>query len=615
MASTTLASAGGPAGGLARDGSIAPNLVSAWVQQLARTLKTCRLYDGENPTVIKFREETARDLVRLLAAGAPLTLGFTSTDVLYDGTSLYAARSREDNLARPFFRDGISAITFHPGIDAPAVERFLDQVLRVTAANAADEDLVTLLWDAEIPHLDFQYVPTVGEGDLGTDGSGGGEFGFDARGDDTRSGARPGEGGRDGTGGARGAAATSLIPWPATGLPATGGVVSAAGGESGGGDLPGRSDDWQTKDCAVDIEPAFARLEAMSQAELERFRRESAEEAKESCAASALRAIGDSLAAGPTREDRLELGHVLPRVLLETTRTAQWKAARAALSLLRECDLPDWSTCDLTRALLDAQANLTPQCVAALDQQSAEEVEAFLVFAKELGSDGSEWLMTILSQSQQKRVRRPLTKVIAELCRQHPERLRPWITNPEWYVVRNVVHILGWIGGAGVVRLLREASTHQEPRVRQEVVAALNVADHAEARPILLRMLDTTDGRVLSAVLNQLSGQRDPAVAKKLLEYVLDPALGERPAEESHMIFVALASCAGDEVLPPLETKLSEGGWLARTPEPYRRALASCIARIGTPNALEVLRRGARARRPAIRIACEEALTKSRGAD
>ncbi|MFN0151642.1 MAG: HEAT repeat domain-containing protein [bacterium] len=595
LASPKSTAAKGSPIGLADDGSLPANAVAAWVAQLARALKTCRLYDGENPTVIKFREDVARELARLLAEGAPLSLGFTSTDVVYREASVYAARSREDNLARPFFRDGISAITFHPGMQPGDFERFLDQMLRVTAANSADEDFVTLLWDAQIPHLDFEYAPTIAEGDAGADLGGGGES----------------------------PAATSLLPWPASGgLSNGGGASEGAASDTSDtdrafveGDVRGRSDDWQTNETAVDIEPAFARLEAASETEIARFRAEIEAELCETAAESALRVIGNSLSANAKREDHLELGLFLPRVLRDTTRTAQWKTARESLILLRECDLPGWSVLDLMRELLDAPSGITAQCVAALDQQPDADVDAFLEFAKELGAEGVEWLMTVLAQSQQKRVRRPLTKVIADLSRQHPERLRPWLAHPQWYVVRNVVHILGWIGGANVVRLLRDAAAHSEPRVRQEVVAALNLAPHAEARPILLRMLETADGRLLTAVLHQVSAQRDPAVAKKLLDFVLDPAIGQRPPEETHLIFMALAGCGGDEVLAPLETKLFEGGWFARTPDAYRRAVARCVARIGSAKAVEVLHRGARARRPAVRIACEEALTKSRGTD
>src|SRR5262249_42581804 len=79
----------------------------AWVNQLGRTLKTCRLYDANNPTVVRFREELAVALGRLLDLHGALTLRFTSDDVLLDEASLYPARSRDDNLALPFYRDGI----------------------------------------------------------------------------------------------------------------------------------------------------------------------------------------------------------------------------------------------------------------------------------------------------------------------------------------------------------------------------------------------------------------------------------------------------------------------------------------------------------------------------
>ena len=45
---------------------------------------------------------------------------------------------------------------------------------------------------------------------------------------------------------------------------------------------------------------------------------------------------------------------------------------------------------------------------------------------------------------------------------QIPERLAPWISDPRWFVVRNVVQILGSIGGPGVVGLLRSASRHSD---------------------------------------------------------------------------------------------------------------------------------------------------------
>ena len=95
----------------------ATKVVGAWVSQLGRTLKTCRLYDGANPTVVRFRDELARALRALLQAQGPVTLRFTPDDVLCGEASLYPAKSRDDNLALPFYRDGIRSLTFRPGLE------------------------------------------------------------------------------------------------------------------------------------------------------------------------------------------------------------------------------------------------------------------------------------------------------------------------------------------------------------------------------------------------------------------------------------------------------------------------------------------------------------------
>jgi len=174
---------------------------AGWIAQFARTLKTCRLYDPANPTVVRFRAELAAATTRLLSDQGALTFQFRSDDVLMDGRSLYPARSRDDNLAYPFHRDGVRAITLQPGLDDREVGALLDAVLAVTGQNLDDDDLVTLLWECNFRHLDIDYIPA--EGDVGGDGgpTSGGE----------------GEGGGP------------LLPWPTV-------DVASSPGEAGAGD-------------------------------------------------------------------------------------------------------------------------------------------------------------------------------------------------------------------------------------------------------------------------------------------------------------------------------------------------------------------------------------------
>ena len=62
---------------------------------------------------------------------------------------------------------------------------------------------------------------------------------------------------------------------------------------------------------------------------------------------------------------------------------------------------------------------------------------------------------------------------------------------------------------------------HPEPRVRHEAVSALAKVDAGLARPLLLRMMESTDSRMFTAVLHQLGRERDPATARMLLTIML----------------------------------------------------------------------------------------------
>src|SRR5882762_9120566 len=148
-----------------RPGDATVKLVGAWIGQFGRTLKTSRLYHATNPTVVRFREELGTALTRLIDEVGPVTYKFTADDILYEDVSLYPARSRDDNLALPFHRDGVRALTFNPGVNAREVDALVDALMVVTGQLHIDDDLVTLLWQANLQHVDIDYVPA--EGDVG----------------------------------------------------------------------------------------------------------------------------------------------------------------------------------------------------------------------------------------------------------------------------------------------------------------------------------------------------------------------------------------------------------------------------------------------------------------
>ena len=539
---------------------------AAWVGQLARTLKTCRLYDAANPTVTRFRAELYAGLEQLLATHGPLTLHFRSDDVLCEETSLYPARSREDNLGLLFYHDGIHTMRLSAGITPRELDVLLDAVLHVGGPHAGDDDLVTLLWQAQLPHIEIDYVPA--DGDVG---------------------------------GSEGADEGALVPWP---TPAAEPETAEADANEKPAAGTSRSDDWSTGDLSVEVEAAFEELEALAGSEVARLRQEYEDEHAVPLVTAAVALAHAWLASGTTPEQATELGALLPRVLQIALTEGRWDEAGVCAQLLgaHMKDVRERTIQELLQPISVQTA------VQQIDAQNGESVPGAVRFARALGDPGLDWLNLLLGESQHRRVRRLLVEAITQWCMDRPERLAPWLVDPRWFVVRNVVHILGCIGSDATATLLATASRHPEPRVRSEVVAALGQLSPRVARPLLLRMLDGADPRTFGAVLHQLSLARDGGVARRCLALMRDPAFEARPMEEKRAVWNAVGGAATDDELAELEQELYRANWFNRAGEVNRLAIARGIARIGTPLAIAVLQRGADSRRASVRRACQDAL-------
>lgn len=550
-----------------------------WVSQFARTLKTCRLYDASNPTVVKFREELAVSARKLAEEHGSLTFRFEVADVTLDGESLHPARSRDDNLAYPFHRDGVRGITLNPGVEAAEIGALVDAVLEVTGQNLDDgDDLVTLLWESNLRHIDIDYIPA--EGDVG----------------DGDAPAAP----DDGQG--------PLLPWPtvaATDTPPSEEEAKEAKAE-------GRSEDWQVGDLTVEVEAAFVELDALAGVEVERFRSEYEREHQVPAVTAALAIATACRRADATDRDRGEIGRFMPRVLRGSLGLGAWADALAALRELRDEPLAEWSEETLVQELM--QPVTVQRAVEKLDAQDEAALADFVALAGLIGDPGVDWVTLVLSESQQRTTRLALAKWLAARCHENPERLAPWLSDSRWYVVRNIVHILGWIGGPAVVGLLGTALRNSDARVREQVVAALSNIDLKLSRPLLVRAIERAETKLFCQVLHQLSRARDGATARFVFAFMQQEKFASRPAEERRAIYAALASVGGDEVVADLEAELLRTNWFDKQIEIHRHNVARCLARIGTPRARTALERGAQSRREPVRMAAQAALAWIGGA-
>jgi len=542
----------------------------AWVTLLGRTLKTARLYGSDNPTVDRMRSDLSGALTDMLERHGAVALEFTSDDVRCHGQSLHPARSRDDNLAAVFYRDGVHGVTLHPGFAADELNALVALTGRVARFQADDEDLVTLLWEANLPHLEFQSVAVDADVDAGD---------FETV---------------DGAG--------SSLPWP--GPSPTSETSPFAPGAAERADARGRSDDHLTDDTAGPLEAIWRDLTQRAPVLLQGFRTLHAADAAEDVVLAGLAVLDECLALATGPEDRTEILAFVPRVLREAIGRGAWESAIRALTMLQEGDPEAIET--LFAELGDSDSLTSGNAVKALDEQDASQLQHFLRFTRATGEPAGSWLMRVVADSRQQRVRRALVAELATLWNGQPECLEAWLADERWYVARNAAHILGLMATDATIPLLAVAATHPEFRVRREVIDALGRLDPTRARPLLFGMLENADTRTFCAALRQLASAPGPRLASVVSAHVAESSFVDRPAEEQRAVFSALAAC-GDSALPVLVGELNRGGvWNSN--HTHRQAVARCIARIGTAAAIAALNEGARSRNASVRRACGDAL-------
>jgi len=546
-----------------RERSPAAEDVSSWLADAARLLAMARRLGGENAETRALQRRLVADLVLNVQRHGPLHLDVTPRSIVMGDDTVFAAdhsnaptgeRGLERELSWILHRDGLRALKLEKGLTEAEAATFLDVLLLAAPGDATDEDLVTMLWESA-----FAHVGTVTE------------------------------------------EANVVRLNPLTGRP------GSAGGPAPVGSAP-LVDDWPVVQApAMDAKRLWASLRQNEAEAGLAFREAWARERSEPFAAAA-----EALVLAALRDDaRPEMLEALAASVVTWTATAvqrsEWEEARGAHELLKRLDPSGRLSAEsLTAALgsLDAHA-----ITERLDEADVREQARLFAFVVHVGAPALSLLMSVLADSGRSRVRAGATTALTYAFADDPSPLGTWLTDPRWHVVRNIVFVLGQIGGGEVVPYLAVAARHIDARVRRAAIHALGQVPHHLRRSVLLTQLDTGDGRILTASLAMLAREPDARVTEAILTRVRSPEFESRPEEHRVALLSSLADVASDQALPALEELLLRGGWFAKR-SAERTAAARAIVRLATPAAREVLEQGLHHRSEAVREACDEALSQ-----
>ena len=537
-----------------RGHSMAAPELATWCTDANRLVHLSRRYQVSHPDAAALRRRLIAELVLLVQDHAPFRLEVTPRSIVLEDEPVFVAEhanasAAESSLRRELpwllHRDGIRAITFKRGLDEREAEAFLNAVLVAAPASATHEDTVTLIWEADATHIELTTEET----------------------SPLRSNVIKHS--------LHAPASPHVQDWPHVQAPAT--------------DLRRL---WN--DCKPSSEAA--RDEFMA-----RWSAEGARPFKQ----AALAHVEQVLREDPRPATREAMAAACVTWLATCVQRSDWREAEDAYETLKLADPDARSAAEsLSHAFRSVDS---AAIVEHLDEAEASEQTRLFAFLVHIGEPALPLLIAILAASSKARVRAGATTALSYAFADRPAPLGSWLQDQRWHVVRNIVFVLGHIGGIDVVPHLAAATRHVDARVRRSAIHALGHAPAHLRNTVLLQMLDLSDTRTLSAALAMLTREPDRRVTDSLLARLRAPDFEARPEEQRLTLIGALADLDDETVVPTLEQLLGHGGWFARR-TPDRTAAARALARIGSDAARDVLELGLRHRSEAVREACEDAL-------
>lgn len=558
-------------------------MLAAWAETLVRTVAAHRLPAREEGVLQRMRDDLEMRTRTCLNQVGDLTITVEESDLTFAGRPIYHALTDEGSIPAALYKAGVQTLTLRHGVDAMELRKFVGVLSTVSdGTQQTSDDAVTLLWDQGFERINYRCVPWD-------------ELERRSPSDPAGVGAAPGEG----------------IPWPE---PMQQDVGSGAGAPP-----DGRSDDWAFRvGEAPQMSDSSQASFQLTEVEAENIRMVARIEEVNSPQDQLFEILSIILAAEESPSEFFETASTLSRLLEHEIEMGNLERAGDLLGRLRAIPESKAASKSEFRAATDkviqtiARPDLMVRFAARIQAQSEVDFEALTRFFVNLGSGAAPTLCDLLGETGDRKIRRALCEALAVSCKNDVDLLIHRLWDPRWFVVRNLLYVLGRIGHHGVERALGEALYHQDVRVRREAVRALGGIDSPTSRAYLNSALRDTDRSVRILVAQTVVKRVDERAAQVLWSVIESPEFAGRDGDERTTFFVALGRAGSDVLVPRLEKILTRGGLFRSAPEGGRAEAALALAWIGTPAALAVLNREVRSGREEVRRAVVQALESVR---
>ena len=544
------------------------------LQALTKTAKTLKIYLPNNPIHQKHLKELTEKFSAHLNQYHSLALEIQQYQLLFHHETVYENTNRLESFAFKFYIDGLRELTFHEGLEPEEIFNLLEIMGQEFDPSNPNDDMVTLLWEKHFTHMSYAVVEEFLEEDAFIQA--------DQKMDQNPNQARE-----------RQALLREEIQ------------KAAEEYEAQKKNRPERpySQVFQLNEDEIGWVKNLMEIEEKRDLRMEMIiilgsilRIEEEDKVFEKCLVAIRRVLGILIAQG----DFYHAAKVL-ELYREILQASPGPSPHHQLHLQQALE---WG----------GERDNFREIEKILKIGNLEDTENFLLFLSLLDQNAIPNLVELLGTINQMKVRRLVCEALVVLGKDDISGLVGGLRDSRWFVIRNLVYVLGKIGDPKGLEHFKRLSYHPEGRVRKEVLSAISSMGNEQVEGIYLAFLKDPDQTIRQQVIRWVSSSQSKEGLKGLQRMVGEIGFNEKEILEKQEIFNSIAKIGGDSVVPFLEGFMirKRKFWFSdHRQDELSICAVSALKKIKGEAALTALQGGAESRNKTTREACKKALVGS----
>jgi hypothetical protein len=478
------------------------------IRAMAKSCKTLRMYPSNNPVLVGFIVDLYQKTAAYIARFGELRLDVQPFSLSFKGCRLYENDNPKESLAFRMFSDGILVVSFYEGLSELELVAFLEIVVFERQGNS-DDDIVTLLWKSDTPHVCCLLKEDFVTRDCFEDES-------------------PVYSSQQGRMDHIRAYLDAAPPPVPTAIPQH--LLMLTGGERAWLRNAVRAE--ELRDPLDDVIYILsATLAGVKDPGI-----------FAAFAEIMVKLTGNMFLAGDLR-NVIRLARFMSQLvnLGNITPEQRWQISKALGEILSERTIP-----------------VLQQTVDGSDLLEHKELKELLTI---FGSPALPAICELLGRVEKLKMRKVIIDVLIEIGGATPERFVPFLADPRWYLVRNMVLVLSRLGTPASLELIVGLASHKEPRVRREVLNFLEKSPDLKAKPYLLRFFKDESSALRIRAAQILAREQARFAFEPLLALIGADGFKSKSLAEKTALFEALGELSSGRVVPLFREMLLKKYW------------------------------------------------------